>query len=113
MPPNRQDLPRPQPTTSYRLLVRNEQVRTDWDQLVRTRRELCIRCWDHLASEPVTAIGSRYLPLKGSQKWIEFEGHRLPQWQFEIDRGARVKVDIGADFVVIVNVSSGHPKENE
>src|SRR5579872_5835858 len=101
MPPPR-DLPRPQPSAAYRLLVRNEQVRGDWEQLVRTRSELCIRCWDHLASEPTEPIGSRYLPMKGTQKWVEFEGRRLAQWQYEIDRGARVKVGIGPDFVVVI-----------
>ena len=113
MPPPRRDLPRPQPATVYRLLVRNEQVRADWERLLRTRRDLCIRCWDHLASEPTTPVGSRYLPLKGAQRWVEFEGQRLPQWQYEIDRAARVKVGIGPDFVVVISASSGHPKENE
>lgn len=113
MPPIRRDLARPQPTMPYRVLVSNERVRRDWDQLVRTRRDVCVRCWDHIACDPTTPVGSRYLPLKGSQKWVEFEGERLPQWQYEIDRGARVKVAIGPDFVVVVSVSSGHPKENE
>ena len=110
---DRQNLPRPQPKTAYRILVRNSHVLADWEQLVRTRRDVCTRCWDHLASNPTTPIGTRYLPLKGSQRWVEFEGQRLVQWQYEIDGGARVKVGIGLDFVVVMSVSSGHPKENE
>ena len=113
MPANRRDLPRPDPKTTYRVLVRNEQVRADWEQLTRTRRDLCIRFWDHIASSPLTPVGGRYLPLKGPQRWIDYEGKRLPQWQYEIDRGARVKVGIGSDFVVVISVASGHPKENE
>jgi hypothetical protein len=109
----REPLPRPQPKTPYTVLVRNRRVLADWEQLVRARRDVCIRCWDHLANDPHTPIGSRYLPLKGEQRWVEFAGQRLPQWQYEIDRGARVKVAIGPDFVVVVAVSTGHPKENE
>ncbi len=113
MPPRREPLPRPQPKTPYAVLARNRRVLDDWAQLVRTRREVCIRCWDHLANDPHTPIGSRYLPLKGNQQFVEFEGQRLPQWQYEIDRGARVKVGLGTDFVVVISVSTGHPKENE
>jgi hypothetical protein len=58
-------------------------------------------------------IGKRYLPLRGSQSEVEFAGQRLRQWQYEIDKGTRVKVGVGRDFVVVVLVSSGHPKENE
>ena len=113
MPARREPLPRPQPRTAYTVLARNRRVLADWEQLVRTRRDVCIRCWDHLANEPRTPIGSRYSPLKGDQRWVEFEGERLPQWQYEVDRGARVKVRIGQDFVVVVAVSTGHPKDNE
>ena len=95
------------------MLARNRRVLADWEQLVRTRRDVCIRCWDHLANEPRTPIGSRYSPLRGDRRWVECEGQRLPQWQYEVDRGARVKVGIGQDFVVVVAVSTGHPKENE
>lgn len=105
-------LPRPQPKTPYRVLVRNRRVLADWEQLLRTRRDICIRCWDHLANTPLTPQGPRYLPLKGTQRWIEFAGQRLPQGQYEIDRGARVKVGIGQNFVVVA-VSTGHQKENE
>ncbi|HEX5501680.1 MAG TPA: hypothetical protein VFW96_03605 [Thermomicrobiales bacterium] len=113
MASHREPLPRPQPRTPYAVLVRNRRVLADWEQLVSTRRDVCIRCWDHLANDPHTSIGSRYLPLKRDQRWVEFAEQRLPQWQYEIDRGARVKVAIGPDFVVVVAVSAGHPKANE
>ncbi len=112
------DLSRPEPHDpragrAYRVLVKNRHVERDWNGLLRTRREFCIRCWDHISSAPAQRIGKRYLPLRGSQSEIEFEGQRLRQWQYEIDKGARVKVGLGPDFVVIVLVSTGHPKENE
>lgn len=77
------------------------------------RRDICIRLWDHIASTPGVPIGGRYAPLKGTQQWVEFEGQSLRQWQYEVDKGARVKVGIGSEFVVVVSVSTGHPKENE
>ena len=104
---------RPQPQTPYRLLVRNRQVSADWEVLLRTRREICIRCWDHVANAPNEPVGTRYLPLKGDQAWSEFRGQRLRQWQWEVDRGARLKFAVGSDFVVLMSVATGHPKENE
>jgi len=66
----RLELDRPRPKTPYRVLVRNEQVLSDWEKLVRTRRGICIRLWDCIANTPTTPIGSRYLPLRGSQQWV-------------------------------------------
>ena len=93
--------------------MRNAQVLADWVELLRTRKGVCRDLWDHVATQPTTPIGSRYLPLTGTQARIEYQGEQLRQWQYEIDRRARVKLGVGTDFVVIVNVSSGHPKENE
>ena len=106
-------IPLPRPETPCRVLARNRRVLADWEQLLRTKRDRCRECSDQIANTPLTPKGSRYLPLKGTQKWVEFEGQRLPQWQWEIDRGARVKVGVGQAFVVVVAVSTGHPKENE
>jgi hypothetical protein len=73
----------------------------------------CTQCWDHIATTPTESVGKRYEPLKGSLSYCTFEGQTLRQWQWEIDRGARVKLGVGKDFVVLMSVSSGHPKENE
>jgi hypothetical protein len=113
MSPRRLRLPRPDPDTPFRILVRNSQVLADWEELLRARRNVCRELWDHISTQPTTAIGSRYLPLTGPQAWVEYEGETLRQWQYEIDRRARVKVGVGKDFVVVMSVSSGHPKENE
>jgi hypothetical protein len=101
------------PQTPYRVLARNRQVASDWAELVRTRLNPCIQCWDHLATTPTEPVGSRYAPLKGELAWCEYQGQRLRQWQWEIDRRARVKVAVGRDFVVLMSVSAGHPRENE
>jgi hypothetical protein len=101
-------LARPQPKTTYRVLIRNRRALADWERLLRARLEVCIRCWDHLASTPTQPIGSRYVPLKGDMAWCEFRGQRLRQWQYEIDSGARVKVAVGKDTVIIMSVSTGH-----
>lgn len=106
-------VPRPQPRTPYRVLAKNRQVLADWEALLRARLEACLRLWDHLATTPAEPVGGRYGPLHGPQAWYEHDGRRLRQWQWEIDRRARVKVAVGDDFVVLVSVSSGHPKENE
>jgi len=108
-----QELPRPQPPSAYRMLVRNHQVLADWQLLLHTRRAICTRFWDHVANTPTVVIGSRYLPLKGTQEWVEYEGQKLRQWQYEVDKGARIKVGVGKDFVVVIGVYTGHPKENE
>jgi hypothetical protein len=93
--------------------VRNRRVLGDWEALLRNRRNPCLDCWDHIATSPTQSVGKRYEPLKGEQAFCEFRGQRLRQWQWEIDRGARVKVGIGKDFVVVMGVWTGHPKENE
>jgi hypothetical protein len=85
----------------------------DWELLLRTRLDAAIRCWDHLAASPTEPISGRYAPLRGEQAWCEFRGQRLRQWHWEIDRRGRIKVGIGPDFVVLMSVSSGHPRENE
>jgi hypothetical protein len=98
---------------SYRVELRNRQVAADWKQLKQVRPEACKRLVKHIQDNPRARIGSRYVPLKGDQKFTEYQDQMLPQWQYEIDNRARVKVAIGQDFVVIISVSSGHPKENE
>jgi hypothetical protein len=113
MPRREEAIPRPTPRTPYRILAITSQVRDDWNVLLSARLDVMIRCWDHLAHSPTEPIGGRYTRLKGDQSWCEFRAQRLPQWQYEIDRRARVKIGVGEDFVVAVSVSSGHPKDNE
>ncbi|MBI2755172.1 MAG: hypothetical protein HYX52_00515 [Chloroflexi bacterium] len=104
---------RPTLKTAYRVLAKNRQVAADWEEMLATRRSPCTVCWDHLSSTPTQPVGKRYEPLKGSLAFCEFEGQTLRQWQWEIDRGARIKVAVGKDFVVVMRVALGHPKENE
>lgn len=106
-------VPRPTPRTLYRVFALNQRVADDWEVLVRTRLGPCAECWDHIATLPRQTLGKRYAPLKGELAQCTCEGQVLRQWQWEIDRRARVRVAIGPDFVVIMHVSSGHPKENE
>jgi|GEM_PF-3370110 len=113
MPRESEAIPRPTPRTPYRVFSRNHQVHDDWDTALQTRHESMLRCWDHLANTPTEPVGSRYTRLKGDQAWCEFRGQQLPQWQWEIDRRARIKVAVGDQFVVIMSVSFGHPKDNE
>lgn len=113
MPREGEAVPRPTPRAPYRVLARNRQVLDDWNMLLSTRIEVLLRCWDHLANTPTEPIGDRYNRLKGDLAWCDFRGQRLPQWQYEVDRRARVKIGVGAGFVVIVSVSAGHPRENE
>ena len=108
-----QRLPRPTPQTPFAVLVRNRRVLRDWETLLRTRREACLACWDHIARTPAQPVGKRYEPLKGEQAHCLFRGQVLRQWQWEIDRGARIRVGVGRDYVVVVGVWTGHPKENE
>lgn len=54
-----------------------------------------------------------YARLKGDQRAVEVDGVALDQWQWEADKRARIKIGVGPAYVVIVSVSSGHPKENE
>lgn len=81
--------------------------------MLRTRLESAIACWDHIAAAPLDPVGARYVRLRGTLSTCQYQGQTLPQWQWEIDRRARVKVGVGRDFVVIVDVSMGHPKENK
>jgi len=108
-----QRLPRPTPKIPYNVLVRSGQIRKDWDALLRNRTAAAIACWDHIANAPTQPVGTRYLPLKGEQSHCQLRDQTLRQWQWEIDRGARVKLGVGKDFVVIMGVWTGHPKENE
>jgi len=108
-----QRLPRPSPKTAYTVYVRNRHVLGDWNVLLRNRAVATTACWDHISTKPTASVGTRYLPLKGDQSHCEFRGRRLRQWQWEIDRGARVKIGVGKDFVVVMGVWTGHPKENE
>jgi hypothetical protein len=106
-------LPLPSPRSRYNLYALNSQVLRDWEALVRVRAEVCTRCWDHLASKPGTVMRTRYLPLGGTMSSIEIDGVRLPQWQYEIDRGVRLKVALAADHVIVIAVSQGQPIETE
>lgn len=81
--------------------------------MLRTRREAATRCWDHIANTPLEPVGSRYVRLKGDLGACMFEGKVLPQWQWELDNRGRVKVAIDRDRVIVMDVSTGHPKGNE
>lgn len=94
-------------------MAHNSHVLKDWQELVRQRHRAAIDLWDHIANQPTTPIGARYLPLKGAQAWFRYAGQDLRQWQYEVDNRARVKVAVGEDLVVITSVSLGHPKGNE
>jgi hypothetical protein len=94
-------------------VAKSRKVAEDWDHLLDTRLGSCTACWDHISTTPTVPVGKRYEPLKGALSHCDYEGQRLRQWQWEIDKGARVKVGVGKDFVVIMSVSSGHPKESE
>ena len=85
----------------------------DWDDMLKTRNEAAMRCWDHISTTPEEPVGSRYVRLKGQLSTCVFQGQVLPQWQWEIDNRGRVKVGIGKDVVVIFDVSTGHPRGNE
>ena len=102
-------LPRPSPKTPYTLYVRNRRVRSEWDTLLLTRASAATACWDHIANHPTESVGTRYLPLKGDQSHCEFRGDRLRQWQWEIDRGARVKIGVGRDYVVVMGAAVNLP----
>lgn len=108
-----EQLPRPTTRTPYLVRVRNRQVLNDWNDLLHIRRDGLIRFWDHVATTPFDPVGDRYLRLKGDQAWCEFRNQRLPQWQWEVDRRARIKIGVGRDFVVVMSVWAGHPKGNE
>ena len=107
------DLPRPAPPPPYRIVAKNQRVATDWAVMLRTRRDVCLRCWDHLAHTPTSPIASRYHPWRGENNWTEFDGQRLRIWQWEIDRRGRILVGVGQNLVVVLDVSLGHPKRNE
>ena len=106
-------VPRPTPKTAYRVIAANRRVLGDWEQMLRTHTEAATRCWDHISQQPTTPVGERYIRLKGNLSTYVFRGEMLPQWQWELDRRGRVKVAVGKDFVVIVDVSTGHPRQNE
>lgn len=106
-------VPRPTPKTGFLVFARNRQVAEEWEVLLRTRHSPCTSCWDHVSTTPTTPIGGRYTRLKSTLSTCAFDGQELPQWQYEIDKGARVKIGVGRDFVALVSVSIGHLKENE
>src|SRR5579859_2000795 len=113
MPRREEAIPRPTPRTPFRILAFNSQILDDWNTLLASRLDVMIRCWDHLAHTPTEPVGGRYTRLKGDQARCEFRGQRLPQWQYEVDRRARVKVGVGDGVVIVMIASSGHPKDNE
>lgn len=106
-------IPRPTPKAPYRVRAANRQVLEDWNRLLHGRLEVATRCWDHIANTPSEPIGGRYTPLKGELAWCLFGGVKLRQWQWEIDRRGRIRVAVGDGYVVIMSVSTGHPRENE
>jgi hypothetical protein len=106
-------VPRPNPKSPFQVIANNPHALKDGDDLVRLRRSAAAELWDHVANLPTPPIGSRYGPLNGDQASFLYQGERLRQCQYEIDKRARVKVAVGKEFVVITGVSLGHPKVNE
>lgn len=115
MPPRRlQKFPRPTPNDrAFEVRVLNAQVQDDWDVLLRTRNGPATRCWDHVSQTPRAPVGSTYTRWRGTMRDVIVDRAVLEQWQWEPDRGARIKVGVGDGYVVVVSVSLGHPRENE
>jgi len=89
------------------------QTAADWHRLLSTRHEALTRCWDHIATTSATAGAGRHHPWREEGVWFNFGEQRWRVWQWAVDRRARIEVGVGREVVVVLSVSSGHPKANE
>lgn len=118
-------VPRPHKNSDYRILTMGPGVEKGWRDCVAAARSAMSDAWDQLTEAP-TEQAPRQYQLRGDDAYANYQGARLPQWEYKITNGGRLiyLVDDSpvldaagrkrfAGTVYIVEASAKHPKWTE
>ncbi len=117
MSPKRGDLvPTPSVRDEWHLRFGHKDAAADWDELCRQAAANVRACVETLRNDPCPRQPTdRQHPLAGSLGHREFGGRSLPQWEYEVTSGGRVRylVDAAKHTVWLVYASLRHPKDTD
>lgn len=121
MSPRGSNVPRPQKAAEYDIVYGNNSAQKGWNDLKATSRNALVDAWDYLTRHPDQYDENRCYQFKGELSTITANGTELPQWQYKVTNGARIRYAIqtsqkgskGPRQVILIRVDSGHPNDTD
>lgn len=117
MSPKRGDeVPPPAVDSEWRLQFATTEAAKGWPLLCSEAARNARRCWEALRADPLSmANPDRQHPLRGPLAIFRHGGRQLPQWEYEVTSGGRVRyaVDEQRRVVLLTLASTRHPKDTD
>ncbi|MGW2558208.1 hypothetical protein ACWCXB_02975 [Streptomyces sp. NPDC001514] len=117
MTPKRGDDVAPPPVAEeWRLQFATNAAAKGWGELCSEAPGNTRRCFESLRSNPLSQVNpDRQHRLRGRLATGNLGGRELPQWEYEVTAGGRVRylVDEPRRTVHLVFASTRHPKDTE
>lgn len=123
--PKREPVARPAKKNDYLIFLDGYGVEKGWRECVSQLANAMADAWDRLTTEPGVETERQY-QLSGDLAEKTVDGTKLPQWQYKISDGGRIRYVIdatpvkndrgrvqNAGRVIVVDASPGHPKDTE
>ncbi|WP_406112706.1 hypothetical protein [Kitasatospora purpeofusca] len=110
------DVPPPPIGDEWRLRFATHEAAKGWGDLCAEAPGNSRRCFEALRSDPPSlADPDRQHRLRGRLATRSLGGHELPQWEYEVTAGGRVRylVDEPGRTVHFVYASPRHPKDTD
>lgn len=118
-------VPRPQKKAEYLIFFDGPRVEKGWNDCISQVPNAMADAWDQLTTDPLHRSDRQY-QLQGSLATKTIDGTPLPQWQYKVSDGGRIRYLVddspvldgrgrpkAAGRVVVVDASPGHPKDTE
>lgn len=117
MSPKRGDRAAPPATDGrWELKFARGEAAKGWEELCDQAPNNLFRAWDHLTREPTPTIyDSRHHRMRGELSSRVFAGRDMPQWQYEVTGGGRLRylIDDRKHTLWLWSAGPGHPKDTE
>ena len=110
------DVPPPPVGAEWRLRFATAEAAKGWSDLCTEAAGNTRRCFEALRSNPVSLTDpDRQHRLRGRLASRILGGEELPQWEYEVTAGGRVRylVDDARRTVQLVYASTRHPKDTD
>lgn len=117
MSPKRKDRAAPPPRPGgWGIRFGTTQAAQGWDGLCSQAADNLRAAWEELETSPGPVPRTeRHHQLKGTEAFGEFDGRRLPKWQYEVTGGGRIwyLLDEERRTLWLMYAGTGHPKQTD
>lgn len=105
-------VPRPRKRTEYEIQFATRQAQRGWKDLLATKRNAVVDCWDFLTRTPCDESPKNHR-LKGQLAVVTYAGRTYERWQHEMPGGARIWFYVDGQVVRLVDVHTHHPNQTK